>query len=291
MKILIAEHSGFCEGVERAYQLALEEAHSGQQIFMLGNLVHNRAVIEKLKAFGVKTVKTLNEIPPETKGILLISAHGVAPQIYEGAKAKGLKVVDTTCPWVKRAQQIAKALAESRKKVLIVGDKGHAEVTGLVGWSNNQAIVVEKLANLEQLKINKTDQIGILAQTTQPEEKFKAIVDAVKKISPHVAEYVTICGATHKRQSACIELAKKADVVLVIGDPLSANTKRLTELSSATSVETHQIETAAGLQKSWLRGKETIGITAGASTPDWVIDEVVKALAPAPSEHGKNSIN
>jgi 4-hydroxy-3-methylbut-2-enyl diphosphate reductase len=278
MKVIIAEYAGFCEGVERAYRIALEQVSAGKPIFMLGNLVHNRQIIDKLKNLGVKTVKSLSEIPTGTKGVLLISAHGVPPQIYEEAKAKGLRTIDTTCSWVKRAQQIAKDLAQSGRKIVIVGDRGHAEVQGLVGWSNNQASVVENLADIAQLDIKSDDKIGVLAQTTQPEEKFQAIVEALKKITKDVREYSTICGATHKRQSACIDLAKKVDLVLVIGDRLSANTKRLTELCSAAGVETHQIETVADLNKKWLAGKERVGLTAGASTPDWVIEAVVNYL-------------
>jgi len=279
MEILIAKHSGFCEGVERAYGIALVQTKAGKPVFMLGNLVHNTQVIEKFKALGVKTVKSVSEIPADKKGILLISAHGVAPNIYKEAKKKDLEIIDTTCPWVKKAQRIAKELAEAHKKVIIIGDKGHAEVRGLLGWSGNAAVVIEDENDLKKLDLSPQDKIGVLAQTTQSKEHFNNIVSALKNKVADLEEFDTICGATSKRQNAAVELARKVNLVLVIGDKMSANTKRLTELCTKTKTETHQIQTASELKKDWLKGKDKIGITAGASTPDWVIAEVIAALS------------
>jgi 4-hydroxy-3-methylbut-2-enyl diphosphate reductase len=274
MKILIAKHSGFCEGVERAYRIALQTIQSGRPVFMLGNLVHNSQVIEKLKNLGVKTVKSLSEIPPDSNGILLISAHGVAPEIYEKAKGLGLGIVDTTCPWVKKAQKIAKELSDNGSFVIIVGDKGHPEVKGLVGWSSGSAVIVEKPEDVDKQKLPKDTKIGVLAQTTQAEENFEEIASRLK----NAQKFDTICGATSKRQNAATSLAKKVDLMLIIGDKMSANTKRLTELCAKTGTETHQIQTVDELDPGWLSGKNKIGVTAGASTPDWVIKEVVDKL-------------
>ncbi len=282
MEILIAEHSGFCEGVERAFAIAIDTAQAGIPVFMLGNLVHNKQVVERLENLGVKSVSNLSEIPGNTKGTLLISAHGVAPEVYEQAKGMRLEVVDTTCPWVKKAQKIAKELAEEGRFVIIVGDKGHPEVKGLVGWSEGKAVVVENVDDLSNLSLSTKDRVGILAQTTQAEEHFDRMVAELKKKVKDLKEYDTICGATSKRQSAAVELAKKVDLILVIGDRMSANTKRLTELCSKTGTETHQIQTVEELDSKWLAGKKKLGITAGASTPEWVIQEVVKALRSVP---------
>lgn len=278
MQILIAEHAGFCEGVERAYQIALEQTKAGRPVFMLGNLVHNTQVIEKFKGLGVKTVKNLSEIPANPNGILLISAHGVPPQIYEEAKGLGLGIVDTTCSWVKKAQRIAKELSDNGRFVIIVGDRGHPEVKGLVGWSGGKAVIVEKPEDVDKLKLPKDIKVGILAQTTQAEGHFSKIVSELKKRIKDVKEFDTICGATSKRQNAAVELAKKVDLMLVVGDKMSANTKRLTELCSKTGTETYQIQTVGELDSKWLTGKDKVGITAGASTPDWVIKEVVDKL-------------
>lgn len=278
MQILIAEHSGFCEGVSRAYKIALEESQKGRPVYMLGNLVHNTQVVEKFKSLGAITVKDLAEVPQDAKGILIISAHGVAPEIYRQAGQLKLKVVDTTCPWVKKAQKIAKQFADEGRQVVIVGDKGHKEVVGLVGWSGGNAKVIESPRDIEEIK----DKVGILAQTTQAEENFKKIVAEIKKRAKDVKAENTICGATTKRQHAAVELARKVDLILVIGDKMSANTKRLTELCSQTGTETHQIETAADLNPAWLKGKEKVGISAGASTPEWVIEEIITKLRSLP---------
>jgi 4-hydroxy-3-methylbut-2-enyl diphosphate reductase len=278
LEILIAKHSGFCEGVERAYRIAVDQTGLGRPVFMLGNLVHNSQVIEKFKNAGVTAVKALSEINPNSNGVLLISAHGVPPNIYEEARALGLETVDTTCPWVKKAQKIAKELAAEGRLVIIVGDKGHVEVKGLVGWSGNKAVVVEDLKDLSRFSLAQNNKVGILAQTTQAESHFHNIVAELKKTVKDVKEYDTICGATSKRQTAAIELAQKVDLMLVVGDLMSANTKRLTELCGQTGTETHQIQTTEELNKNWLVRKNRIGITAGASTPEWVIDAVVKDL-------------
>ncbi|MBN3032566.1 MAG: 4-hydroxy-3-methylbut-2-enyl diphosphate reductase [Candidatus Saganbacteria bacterium] len=278
MKIMIAAHSGFCEGVERAYRIALEQTKAGRPVFMLGNLVHNKQVVERLTALGVRTVAGLAEIPPGSRGVLLISAHGVAPEIYETAKQLGLDVIDTTCPWVKKAQQLASRLAAEGRLVVIVGDRGHPEVKSLLGWSGGRAVVVENEADVNKLSFPAGTRVGVVAQTTQATAHFERLVEAVKRRAADVVEFDTICGATTKRQSAATELARQVGLMLVIGDRLSANTKRLTELCAATGTETHQIQTVAEFDRRWLAGKQTVGVTAGASTPEWVIQEILAAL-------------
>lgn len=278
MEILIAEHSGFCEGVERAFAIAVDNAKAGIPVFMLGNLVHNKQVVGRLENLGVRSISGLSEIPQNKKGILLISAHGVPPEIYEEAKKLKLEIVDTTCPWVKKAQKIASDLSGEGRLVIIVGDKGHPEVKGLVGWSGGKALVAETLEDVIKIELSPESKVGILAQTTQAEEHFNRMVAEIKKKVKDVKEFDTICGATLKRQSAAIEIAGKVNLMLVIGDRMSANTKRLTELCAGTGTETHQIQTVKELDRSWLAGKNKVGITAGASTPEWLIQEVISLL-------------
>ncbi|KPJ67953.1 hypothetical protein AMJ44_06945 [candidate division WOR-1 bacterium DG_54_3] len=280
MEVLIAEHAGFCEGVKSAYRIALEQTEASRPVFMLGNLVHNTQVIEKFKNLRVKTVKSLSEIPKNTGGILLISAHGVSPEIYQEAEKLGLEIVDTTCSWVRKAQRITKELTEEGRLVIIVGDKGHPEVKGLVGWSGGKAKVVEDIKDIEEIKgeLGGEAKVGILAQTTQAEEHFRKIVSELRKRVADVKDFNTICGSTSRRQQAAVKLAGKVDLMLVIGDKMSANTRRLTELCTKTGTETHQIQTVKELESSWLTDKKKIGITAGASTPDWIIKEVVENL-------------
>jgi small subunit ribosomal protein S1/4-hydroxy-3-methylbut-2-en-1-yl diphosphate reductase len=278
MQIFTAKHAGFCEGVERAYQIALEQSKAGHPVFMLGNLVHNTQVIDKFNKAGIKTIKSLTEVEAGSKSIILISAHGVSPQVYQEAKDKGLGIIDTTCAWVKRAQKAAENFANEGRMVIIIGDKGHVEVKGLVGWSKGNGFVVENLDDLEKLPPLTDKKIGVLAQTTQSEAHFKKIVGLLKDKAKDVKEYDTICGATSKRQDAAADLAKNVELVLVVGDMMSANTKRLTELCKKTGTETHQIQTVNELDLNWIKGKEKIGITAGASTPEWVIKAIIDKL-------------
>ncbi len=278
MQILIAEYAGFCEGVERAYKIALDQTKASHPVYMLGNLVHNTQVIDKFIKAGIKTVKTVSEIESDPEGIVLISAHGVPPQVYQEAKGKGLGVIDTTCAWVKKAQKVAESFADEGRLVVIVGDKGHTEVKGLIGWSKGKGVVVENLDGLKKIDLHADTKVGVLAQTTQTEAHFKKIVAAIRGLAKDVKEYDTICGATSKRQDAAIDLARKVELVLVIGDKMSANTKRLTELCKKVGTETHQIQSVKELDAGWLKGKAKVGITAGASTPDWVIREVIEQL-------------
>jgi len=274
MQIEIAKSAGFCEGVERAFRIASET----KSAYMLGNLVHNKQVVARFQQAGVKVVQAIKEIPAQAGNIVLISAHGVPPEVYEEAKAKGLTIVDTTCPWVKKAQRIAKELCNKGRRVIIIGDKGHPEVKALVGWSCLKGLVVENAADLVAIQLPCSTPIGLIAQTTQSEEHYNHLLTAAKQIFPDIEAHNTICGATHKRQTAAVELAKRVDLMLVIGDRLSANTKRLFELCAQTGTTTYQIETVAGLEPDWLVGKKMVGLTAGASTPDWVIEEVIGAL-------------
>ncbi len=279
VQILIAEYSGFCEGVERAYKIALEQAKNIKPVYMLGNLVHNNQVVEKLKDLGVKNIKSLIEISDASNGVLLISAHGVTSDIYDEAKAKGLEIVDTTCPWVKNAQKIAKEISSKGLKVIIVGDKDHPEVKGLLGWSQGQGIIVQTKDDLDKIPQNIFDNgVGVIAQTTQSQENYESVVLEVMKRSKNVLVHKTICGATQKRQSAAIDLAHKVEVMLVIGDQQSANTKRLTELCTKAGTKTYQIQTLSEFDPNWIKGKQKIGITAGASTPEWIISEVISFL-------------
>lgn len=270
MKVLIAEHSGFCEGVTRAYTISKKY----QNVYMLGNLVHNSKVVEDLKQQGHKVVKSISEIPDGAT--VFISAHGVAPQVYSEAKDKGLRVIDTTCSWVKRAQKLASEAVRSGYQLIIIGDKNHPEVKGIMGWSVGRGIVVSFPGEVDTIKL--ADKVAVVAQTTQSEENFNNVVGIIQTRAKDLVVYNTICGATEKRQKAAIELAKNVDLMLVVGDEKSANTNRLTELCKKINPHTYQIQTRDELKNELLAGKEKIGITAGASTPDWIIQEVISSL-------------
>ncbi len=277
-RINIATHAGFCTGVSQAYKKVIEVAQTGGRVYILGLLVHNAEVIEKIKQLGAKTISSISEIDSPDGAILIISAHGIGPAIYDEAKKIGLKIVDTTCPWVFSAQKKAFALAEEGFQVIIVGDKDHTEVKGIKAWAGENSLIVENAQGLTELPISK--KIGIIAQTTQTLDNLMSVSDKISKIDPgcEVRIQNTICDATSKRQGAALDLVATSDVMLVIGDSRSANTKRLTELCLRSGVETHQIQNSSELEQSWLTGKKNIGVTAGASTPDWVISEVVAKI-------------
>ena len=235
VKVEIADCAGFCVGVTRAYNIA--QKIEGE-VFMLGNLVHNDAVIEKLKNQGIKSVKNIAGVK---SGTLLISAHGVPPEIYKEAQDKGLRIIDTTCSWVKRVQKLAKESVGSGYQLIIIGDKNHPEVKGIIGWSENKGIVISNPEDVESIKLG--DKVAVVAQTTQSEKNFNEVVSLINARVKNVIVHNTICGATEKRQQAAVRLAKKVDLILVIGDIKSANTKRLTELCIKTGTATRQIQT------------------------------------------------
>lgn len=276
MEIFVAKNAGFCFGVKRSVDMAEAALTPQSEVYILGQLVHNSQVIDKLKEKGIKLINSLDEIGDRSQALVLISAHGVPPVIYEDLKNKNLKFVDTTCPPVKKVQTLAKKLLDDEYTVVIIGDKGHTEVKGILGWAGNNAYVVEKESDI--FNIPYSHKIGVVAQTTQSQEKFNELVVKLKSKAREVKVLNTICEATQERQAETLDLAQKVNIMLVIGDPRSANTKRLAELSSNTGTETHRIAGKDELDMNWIYGKKKIGITAGASTPDWVIEEIVEIL-------------
>lgn len=279
MNIQIARHAGFCSGVERAYNIAIETAKKNIPVYVLGYLVHNSAVISRLEDLGIKTISSLSEIPPGNECVLIISAHGVGPEIYEEAKNRCAEIVDTTCAWVKKAQKIARDLSVSGYQVIIAGDKDHTEVKGIAGWAGlENAKIIEDPSQVDSMDLQ--GKAAVVAQTTQSLENFNSIVEKVRGRVGNLVVHNTICGATSRRQDSAVELAKRSDIMLVIGDARSANTKRLKELCEKTGIPTYQIQNAGELDKNWLKGKENIGVTAGASTPEEVILQVVNKIRP-----------
>ncbi|WP_132547838.1 4-hydroxy-3-methylbut-2-enyl diphosphate reductase [Pectinatus cerevisiiphilus] len=270
MDIMLAEYQGFCYGVKRAIKLAREQAGRDGFIATLGPIIHNPQIVKQLADEGIISIDSLDDI---THGTIIIRSHGVGPSIYQAAEAKGLNIVDATCPHVKKAQMSAKALTDEGYSVVIIGERKHPEVKSIFEWSGQDAVVIETLEQAAQLQPIK--RLGIVAQTTFSRVKFKQLVDVLLDKSNEVKVLRTICTATEQRQTAAEELAAKVDVMLVIGGKNSANTTRLAELC-AQRCPTHHIETADELDDDWFYNIEKIGVTAGASTPDWLIREVYK---------------
>jgi len=270
MEVILADYLGFCYGVKRAVTIAQENASADGTSSTLGPIIHNPQVVERLKTEGVGTVDALAEMD---KGTVIIRSHGVGPEVYEEAEQRGLNLVDATCPHVKKAQLSAKKLADSGRKVVIVGEKKHPEVRSIFEWSGGQAVVVETEEEADAL--DSCAKLGVVCQTTFSGDKFKSIVTHLLEKSRDVHIQRTICTATDQRQKAALDLAAQVDMMLVIGGKNSANTTRLAQICAEKCL-TYHIETAEELQDEWFDKIEKIGITAGASTPDWIIKEVYK---------------
>ena len=270
MEVILAEHLGFCYGVKRAIEIARQNASTDGTSSTLGPIIHNPQMVERLKNEGVSTVGSLDEMED---GLVIIRSHGVGPKVYEEAESRGLELVDATCPHVKKAQLSAKLLSEEGYTVVIVGEKDHPEVKSIFEWTEQNAYIIETEAEVDALP--SIGKLGIVSQTTFSGEKFRSIVSCLLEKSREIKILRTICTATDLRQASALELAKKVDVMIVVGGKNSANTSRLAQLC-ATKCKTYHIETVAELQDEWLDHVNKIGITAGASTPDWIIKEVYK---------------
>ncbi len=244
----------------------------GQKVYCLGSLIHNQQVIEKLEKKGLVTVKDISEIPADS--IFIIRSHGIAPQVIEEIKSKGGEILDATCPFVRYAQTTAEKFYKDGNDVIICGDPNHAEVIGINAWTDNSAKIVYNAEDAKNLKLKKT--VGVLSQTTQKIELLKNTILAllesgVKKL---VIEN-TICLDSSTKQAEVSALAKEVDLMIVIGGKNSSNTGKLVQLSEAQKTKTYHIETAEELQKAWFANANKIGIAAGASTEQFLIDEVV----------------
>ena len=270
MEVILAEHLGFCYGVKRAIEIARQNASTDGTSSTLGPIIHNPQMVERLRNEGVGTVSSLDEMED---GLVIIRSHGVGPKVYEEAESRGLELVDATCPHVKKAQLSAKLLSEEGYTVVIVGEKNHPEVKSIFEWTAHGAHIIETEAEAEALP--RIGKLGIVSQTTFSGEKFRSIVSCLLEKSREIKILRTICTATDLRQEAALELAENVDIMIVVGGKNSANTSRLAQLC-ATKCKTYHIETVAELQDEWLDHVNKIGITAGASTPDWIIKEVYK---------------
>lgn len=273
MKVILAEKAGFCMGVRRAVDTCLALAEEGGDIATYGPLIHNPQVLECLKEKGVRI---LEEMPDNVRGKVVIRAHGVPPRQKEQLGRAGADVRDATCPRVQKVQAIIKKYSRQGYDTVIIGDQNHAEVMGLMGFAAGRVFVVSNIVDLEQL--NASAPFIIVSQTTQDEEIFLKLSGLIKERYPDCLIFNTICDSTHRRQEEVLSLAEKVDAIVVVGGRGSANTRRLWELARGMGKPVFLVESEDELDPAALAGLETVGVTAGASTPSWVIDKVVKVL-------------
>lgn len=273
MELILAKQAGFCFGVKRATQMAFEAADKGGETYTLGPIIHSPQVVARLEEMGVKT---LNDVNGVEQGTIIIRSHGVAAKELEAVISRNLEILDATCPFVKKAQEHVASLSAAGYDVVVVGDADHPEVQGIVSYATGKVYVVGSGEAAEALP--RMAKIGVVAQTTQSFENLNNVVTACLGKGGEIRVYHTICDATAVRQEEAKALAGKVDCMIVIGGYNSANTKRLAEVCTELLPRTHHIETASQLNPNWFDGVEKVGITAGASTPKWLIDDVIERI-------------
>jgi len=279
MKIRLAEYSGFCFGVKRSIKLAENtlKAAKGKKVYSLGPLIHNFQEMQRLEKKGLTIVEELKQIP--SGALFVVRSHGLAPSILEKVRKKKLKTVDTTCPNVKKSQELANLLFREGCKVIIIGDRRHPEVKSLKGFARGKTVVVENETEARKIRFKKKEKIGLLAQTTQSKEFFRRVVSLIsQKQFSELRIFNTICNEVSLRQQAALGLCGWADLMIVVGGRMSANTKRLASICRVAGVKTRHIEKPGQLRKSWLKSIGCVGLIGGASTPEWLIRETVKKL-------------
>lgn len=287
MKVTLSKYAGFCDGVAGAYEKVKEIALNPavkKPIFVLGSLVHNNDVIKSIEKLGVKKMEfngSIQEVEDKLTneiGTLVITAHGIGPKIFELAREKGIEVIDTTCPKVMKAQRLAKVFLNRQYQIIIIGERKHKEVQGIYRWADKRAQIVSSMEDVGTLELKKDRKIAVISQTTQNKDFVDKIAELIK-IKYSEAEILdTVCMTTKNRQEEVAELAKENDLVLVVGSAESSNSNRLWEIAKNINKNTYFIEGVSDIKEEWLMGVNKIGITGGASSPKWIIAEVVKYL-------------
>ncbi len=277
--ILVASPRGFCAGVSYAIDIVdlVLERH-GPPVYVRHEIVHNRHVVDKLRKQGARFVEDLADVPAGS--LLIFSAHGVAPAVREEAKARDLRVVDATCPLVTKVHLEALRYAREGYEILLIGHRGHVEVIGTLGHAPEQMHLVETVADVERLVLRDPERVAVVTQTTLSVDDTREILDAIRRRFPavRVPPKDDICYATQNRQTAVKELARRSDLVLVIGSPTSSNANRLVEVARNEGRTARLIEDAHDIEPSWLEGVGTLGLTAGASTPESLVQNAIERL-------------
>jgi 4-hydroxy-3-methylbut-2-enyl diphosphate reductase len=273
-EVILAKSAGFCFGVERAVELAISALDQGHlPVYTLGPIIHNPQEVDRLQKMGVRMAQSLEEIP---SGTVVIRSHGAPRGVIEEAELRGLTVVDATCPLVNRLKDRVRQLAEDGYHVIIIGEADHPEVKAVVSYAPDSSLVTRRIEGLDPSQLKR--KVGIVAQTTQSLTNLQAVASLCIRHCLETRVYNTICMATHKRGAEALELAQNVDVMVVVGGKNSANTRRLAQAVSREGTITHHIESAEEIRNLKIKSETAIGVTAGASTPGWVIEEVIEAL-------------
>lgn len=276
MEVRLAKSAGFCFGVKKAMEkvYARIEEDKGTPIYTFGPIIHNEEVVKELEQKGVKVIESIDELKSLEKGIIIIRSHGIAKNVQEQMEEAGFTCVDATCPFVKRIHNIVAKESEKGSKIIIIGNAGHPEVEGIRGWSSSETVVIENEQMAEAFTAEKKEKICIVSQTTFNYNKFKDIVEIFREKGYDINVVNTICNATEERQTEARAIASEADVMIVIGGKHSSNTRKLYEICQKECTNTHFIQTLDDLNLEVPKSVRLVGITAGASTPNNIIEEV-----------------
>ena len=277
MKITIAENAGFCFGVKRAMKLAWDELikAKGKDVYAYGPLIHNKQAVGKYEERGLITAGCMEDIPDNVN--IIMRSHGVHKNIYDEAEARGMKIVDTTCPFVKKIHKIVNEKNANEYKIIIIGDKEHPEVHGINGWCEDKATIIKTVEEAEKIQINPDEKYCLVSQTTMNLEVYGEMVDILLSKNSDIEINNTICSATKERQESAAKLAKEVECMVVIGGKHSSNTQKLVGICKEIC-PTFAIEVKEDLDVNEIKKYENIGITAGASTPDWIMEDIIGYL-------------
>lgn len=276
MEVIRAKSAGFCFGVKRAVETVYEqvEKEREKQIYTYGPIIHNEEVVKDMEKRGVKVLKSEAELDALKEGLVIIRSHGVPKRICDTMKEKGVDYVDATCPFAKRIHNIVEEESRKGSHIVIIGDPEHPEVQGIKGWAGKDVSIIQSVQEAERFTLNAEKKVCVVAQTTFNYNKFKDLVEIISEKGYYISVLNTICNATKERQTEARSIAEVVDAMIVIGDKHSSNTQKLFEICRKACDNTYYIQTLGDLDTNQLRSVETVGITAGASTPNNIIEEV-----------------
>lgn len=278
MEVRLAKSAGFCFGVKRAVDSVYEQINKGGIIYTYGPIIHNEQVVKDFEEKGVKVIESVDDLDNLEKGCVIIRSHGVSEKVYKAIEDKGFEIFDATCPFVKRIHKIVREESAKGRQIIIIGDAGHPEVEGIRGWSLSDTKVVCSEQEIKALISDVSEKVCIVSQTTFNHNKFEELVEVFKKYCYNTDVMVvnTVCNATDERQKEAAKLAASVDAMIVIGDPQSSNSRKLYEICKAKCENTYFIQTLKDLHLELPTNAGLVGITAGASTPNYIIEEVQK---------------
>lgn len=278
MNVKLAKSAGFCFGVKRAVNMVYEEVDkSGEPIYTYGPIIHNDEVVKDFESKGVKLVKELSQLSELPKGRIIVRSHGISRKEYEEMEGYGFTVIDATCPFVRKIHKLVDQHSSMGEYIIIIGNPNHPEVMGIRGWVNGDAVtIIESVAEADAFLLPEDKKICVVSQTTFNYNKFQDLVEIICKKGYDISVLNTICNATEERQTEARQIAKEVDAMIVIGDKNSSNTQKLFEICNTECANTYYIQTSRDMDYSLLESINSVGITAGASTPNNIIEEVSK---------------